>query len=378
MRPVIWVTADAAPEPRGGGALRSNHLISALARVTEVHVVRIGVPIDEAALVTETGVAAVSVFQPPHRPLRSRWEALGKAWPVDFSRHVHPEAVRQVATHVAAGALVVIEHMRLLPYRPHGAPAVLALQNVDSELTRWLAHPTSPPRRVERRWELWSMVRQEHHAVSDPTLTVVTVSDSDSSVLGGETVVIPNGAHLPTEVPPVPDDGSLLFIGTLDYAPNVDAIRWWVEELGPAIADTGRRLTVVGRGGAVALGPLARHPAIDFVGEVDDLSPHLAAALAVVIPIRRGSGTRVKLLEALAWGRPVVTTTKGAEGIPVVDGRHVLVADDAVGIAGHLRHLLRDPKLRARLSLEGRLLAEQYSWEDIGRRFVRVLAERGA
>jgi glycosyltransferase involved in cell wall biosynthesis len=122
---------------------------------------------------------------------------------------------------------------------------------------------------------------------------------------------------------------------------------------------------------------------VTIVGPVDDLRPHLAAASAVVVPLRLGSGTRLKILEAWAMARPVVSTTLGAEGLDAVPGRHLLVADDPADFARSVLRILGEPGLGDELGREGRaLVSERYSWRGaagaLGAFFKQVLARRDA
>jgi hypothetical protein len=124
---------------------------------------------------------------------------------------------------------------------------------------------------------------------------------------------------------------------------------------------------------------MARPGAVEVVGAVPDVRPHLAAAAAVVAPVRFGTGMRGKLLEALAMGRPVVTTSVGAEGLGAVSGRHLLVADGAADLAAGIERVLADPGFAAQLGAAGRaLVAERFDWgaiaaahEDIYERVIR-------
>jgi glycosyltransferase involved in cell wall biosynthesis len=166
-------------------------------------------------------------------------------------------------------------------------------------------------------------------------------------------------AFRPPDPPPAPD-ADLLFVGHFGHPPNGDAVGFLVHDVLPRL---GRpvRVRVVGRG------PVPPLPAeIDVAGAVPDVRPHLAAARVVVAPVRFGTGMRGKVLEALAMGRPVVTTSLGAEGLGAVSGRDLLVADGADGFAGAVRRVLDDPGLGARLGAAGRtLVAARFDWDAI-------------
>ena len=185
-------------------------------------------------------------------------------------------------------------------------------------------------------------------------------------------VVVANGAEPPAQVRTdraswFDDRPSLLFVGALDYEPNAEAVSWFVEEVWPVVL-AGRadaRLRVVGRGGE-ALGRLVDAPGVELLGAVSDLGPELERADISIVPVRFGSGTRLKVVEALANHIPVVTTTAGCEGIDVVDGRTALIADDPTSFAGAVLRLVADGSLRQGLADGGRALFDDcYSWSGI-------------
>jgi glycosyltransferase involved in cell wall biosynthesis len=170
----------------------------------------------------------------------------------------------------------------------------------------------------------------------------------------------------------LPHQASLLFVGSLDYLPNQLALRWWVDDIAPRLPAGLPRLTVVGRH-PEALRPAAVAAALDLRGRVDSMVPVLSAASVVVVPLQHGSGTRLKLLEAMAWGRPVVATTKAVEGIPVIDGTHVLVRDDPSDFAAAVSRLWSDPGAAAAMGERARAFAADYDWTAIGDRFADAI-----
>jgi sugar transferase (PEP-CTERM/EpsH1 system associated) len=164
---------------------------------------------------------------------------------------------------------------------------------------------------------------------------------------------------------------TLVFNGVLDYRPNLDAALFLVDEVLPRVRAVvpSARLTVVGRGAASDLARLRKHPGVRVTGEVPDVRPYLAGSSVVVVPIRIGGGTRLKVVEGLALGRPMVTTTLGCEGIDVDDGEHVLIRDDADAFAAAVATLLADPEGGAALGAAGRKLMEaRYSWASAAAR----------
>jgi glycosyltransferase involved in cell wall biosynthesis len=162
---------------------------------------------------------------------------------------------------------------------------------------------------------------------------------------------------------------TLVFSGTLDFRPNVDAVIWFAREVLPRLRSyrPDLRLLVVGRRPARALRALAAEGAIVLTGEVPDARPYIAGAHVYVVPMRIGGGVRLKLLEALALEAPVVSTTMGAEGLAGLrHGQHCLLSDDAAGFAAAVLRLLDDAPLGRRLGAAGRALArDRYDWRVV-------------
>jgi glycosyltransferase involved in cell wall biosynthesis len=153
-------------------------------------------------------------------------------------------------------------------------------------------------------------------------------------------------------------------MGTLKYRPNVDAVTFLLDDVVPEV----RRccpdavLTIVGDGEDADLERF-RRPGVVVTGRVPDVRPYLAGAAVTVVPVRIGGGTRLKVVEALAMRKAVVSTTLGCEGLAVRSGEHVALADDAESFAAAITRLLGDPQERSRLGLAGRsLVVERYSW----------------
>lgn len=163
----------------------------------------------------------------------------------------------------------------------------------------------------------------------------------------------------------------ILFIGSMQYLPNVDGIQYFVKEVMPEVLKCcpDAVLRVVGRKPDSRVLKLHSPPSIIVTGEVDDVAPYYKACQLCVVPLRSGGGTRLKILEAMAFGRPVVSTTIGAEGIDVEHNRNILIADDPTGIADGVLRILNSPSLAGSLAAEGRKLVEsRYAWKSIADR----------
>jgi glycosyltransferase involved in cell wall biosynthesis len=275
--------------------------------------------------------------------------------------------------------VVCIEHhglAPLLPARRHNRWA-LTMHNVPSQVAVHAA-AVAPARR--QRWlreqERKRAERLERWAL-DAFDVVFAVSEEDAAALPGPAIVVPNGVDTERFRPSaLPREPRLVFIGTLGYLPNVDGITWFCEEVMPRVQSVvpGAVLDVVGRLPTPEVLALGQRPGIKVHVDVPDVLPLLHGARLAVVPLRIGSGTRLKALEAMAAGRPVVGTSTGLEGLGVVSGQHALVTDGVEEMAGAVLAVLAGDELARRLALEGRRLVEsRYRWDRIGERFVAAL-----
>ena len=166
----------------------------------------------------------------------------------------------------------------------------------------------------------------------------------------------------------------------MDYRPNVDAVLWFAHEILPRVrlAHADATFVVVGKAPVPAVKRLAQNPAIVVTSSVPDVRPLIAAATVFLAPLRMGGGTRFKLLEAMALRRPIVSTTIGAEGFPVTNGRELLLADSPNEQASAVCSLLDDAQTRVRLGAAGRAFLEaNYQWNSIVPRLQKVYRRAG-
>jgi glycosyltransferase involved in cell wall biosynthesis len=173
---------------------------------------------------------------------------------------------------------------------------------------------------------------------------------------------------------PRPD--SLVYNGALTYSANYDAMRWFLAHVFPRVkqAVPGVTLAITGSTAGVDTAGLALDDTVTLTGYVDDIRCPVAEASACVVPILQGGGTRLKILEAMALGTPVVSTSKGAEGLDVTPGHDILIADEPTEFASQVTRLLSDAALREQVASNARHLVEQrYDWQQIGRRFVGLV-----
>lgn len=219
-------------------------------------------------------------------------------------------------------------------------------------------------------------LRTEQRALDDADWVSVC-SELDARTLAGRGAkaalrVVPNSFPALQALPPRSwrPPVRALFLGTMTYHPNEDAALYFCREILPLVRRElvdGVTLDIVGKGPSQRVRDLAKSDRVTVVGGVPTVEPHYAAADFVVVPIRYGGGTRIKILEALALGRPVVSTTIGAEGLDLRNGADILLADTPKDFARHCVALARDPDLRNRLAESGRArFMELYEASSVG------------
>ena len=367
---VVWVSADLAVPPRAGGELRALRLLSALAALTPVHVALLNPAADALAVQQASGAVTVRQLPAWSTAVVKRAVAVRRGWPLPVAAVYDRETAAWVARTAGDGGLVLADHLQVAPYLSDAHRSVLSLHNDDAALVRQQRPEPGAVRRLEQRWDQRATGRLQRRALGRAD-RVVCVSEPDRLSLGrADAVVVPNGADLPARVSPVPRGGRLVFVGSLNYAPNAEGVRWWLREVGPLLPGDLPPLTVVGRGAQAVLG---NPPGLQVVSDVPEVAPYLEQASVVVLPLRAGGGSRLKLIEAMAQGRPVVSTSKGAEGFPVRHDRELLLADSPQALADAVTRIYRDPALAQRLATAGRTFAEAYSWTALGARFAAAV-----
>jgi sugar transferase (PEP-CTERM/EpsH1 system associated) len=394
---IVWVKVGGLWPADRGGRLRSYHLISALARRHRLTVITTHGPGDDPDGLSRALSASARVISLPHRMAKKGSGAfalaLMRSWlsplPVDLWKTRVPALRREVRRVLGTGEvdLCVADFLAAVANVPAtaGVPLVLFQHNVEHLIWQRLAR-TEP-----RRWRRavleieWRKMRRIEARASAAARLTLAVSPADRDLLHrlaprASVRDIPTGVDTeyfsPDATPVVPDQ--LVFTGSMDWYPNEDAILYFVDAILPLIRREAPdvRLTVVGRNPSPSLRAAATRAGVHVTGTVDDVRPFMRAASAYVVPLRVGGGTRLKIFEALAMGKAVVSTSVGAEGLPLVAGQHFLAADDPVAFAQSVVKLLRDRETRERLGLAGRRLVEaRYSWREVARRFESELSE---
>jgi sugar transferase (PEP-CTERM/EpsH1 system associated) len=257
-------------------------------------------------------------------------------------------------------------------------PAVLFTHNVEADI--WRRHTETRTNVISRR--LFKMQHERMLRFERECLRrfdgVIAVSDADRAAFAAlypgairqRVHVVPTGVDTTYFQPSAarPRAGSLVFTGSMDWLPNEDAMLYFCREVLPIIraGHPDATLTIVGRAPTPAVERLGSLPGITVTGRVDDVRPFVQDAAVFVVPLRIGGGTRLKIFEAMAMGKAVVSTTVGAEGLPVTAGEHVAIADDPQEFAAATVRLLRDDQERMRLEAAARqLVASRYEWSAV-------------
>lgn len=395
MARILVVTSRLPFPPGEGHQLRSWHLIDALAREHEVTLLSCLRPDDDAdapsplrARLAGLHTVALGGRVPRMAQAWSLLRALVSGRPYVVVRYGGRDLRREIA-RLAADADVV--HMDMLPLMTHvgavpaGVPVVYNAHNVEHQL---LSARAAIARGAALRWLLrlqrGPLAAFEAAACARADL-VLACSDDDADALRAlapytPVAVVANGVDLafnaPTPVARGRDAAGLVFVGQMGWFPNRDGVDWFLREVFPRVLARrpDARFVLVGRPGDLAVPAPVAH-AVRLAGFVPDLRPDVHAAAVYVVPLRAGSGTRLKVLEAMALGKAIVTTSIGSEGIALRDGDSALFADDPRAFADAVLRLLADAAGAARLGTAARAVAQsRYGWEAIGRNLLERYA----
>jgi sugar transferase (PEP-CTERM/EpsH1 system associated) len=213
----------------------------------------------------------------------------------------------------------------------------------------------------------------------------IVMSESDANILNKDKTVsniavIPNGVDIEEFLFTKANSQNITisYFGNMEYFPNQDAVLFFSKQILPMIKQKipGVKFLIVGKNPSLTVQSLATDENIIVTGTVDSVIPHYINSSICIVPLRAGGGTRLKILEAMAVGRPVVSTTIGCEGLDVVDGENLLIADTPVQFAEKVIQLINDKQLYQKIANNGRKLVEdKYSWDKIAEKLLAVYAE---
>jgi glycosyltransferase involved in cell wall biosynthesis len=380
--------------PDNGSKLRVYHLLEALAQQHQITLLSF----------------AFATAEPEHRGALQAWCEALHVVPLDPFAANRAGSLRTFlsARPVASRPIPAMSQLVTETVRAHKFAAVIAstemtasyallvpqdtikILEAHNSMSRWMhdrfQNAASAPQRV-RCWASWQKCRR-HEAKYYPYFDLVTmVSEQDRAVTAAtvgkcppRVESVPNGVDTRHNRPglAVAEPCRLVYNGALTYSANYDAMQYFLAEIYPLIktAVPEVSLAITGSTKGVDLDGLALDESVRLTGYVEDVRIPVAEAAVCVTPIRQGGGTRLKILEAMALGTAVVSTSKGAEGLDVADGEHLLLADTPQAFAQSVVSLLRDPAQRQQLATAARQRVEdQYDWRQIGQQFVRLVEE---
>lgn len=359
-----------------GGKIRTYHLLRAAARECEVHlrVIQEPEPVEGAEEALRAIVASAAFFERSRPGRLQRWQ-LPK-----LERWFHSRPLLEaVHRDLAAGGfkLVHLDELLLARIVPDARtiPVVQHHHKLDTVLYESLSAAT-----LEQRFDRWKLRRLEAESARRYRHHLLCSQDDADTLRARhgalDCAVVPSGfdpvCFRPDPAGPAREPARLVFLGSMDYGPNVEAVVRFVRESLPLVRAARPEVLfeIVGGNPSPEVRALAG-PGVSVTGRVDEVQPYLARASALVVPLAIGGGTRLKIVEALALGTPVLSTTIGAQGLGLVHGTHLLLADGAQAFAQAALELLADPARAARLGERGRAhVHEHYRWEVLGHELV--------
>jgi glycosyltransferase involved in cell wall biosynthesis len=389
---ILYITHTSPVPAKIGPSRRHYHVLDQLSRFYDVHLLALGTQ-SEAEMFRETFADRVTGFDyaVPLRKGASKFTR--KAWRTftsrcDFLPVAEPNlrrlCSRVTSSHPFDAIVLSIVLLRGLPL-PKNVPIVGDTHNVEFDvLSRTAELAETYVRRQYARWQARSTFREEGCCAREVALLLAN-SERDRQLFKGKLgvaniEVVQNGVDIKEFSPhgATARPGTILFTGLMSYYPNQQGIRWFLDEVFPKLLlkVPNARLIIAGANPPPWLIQRSSDR-VEVTGSVPDMRPMFDRAEVVIVPLMIGGGTRVKILEAQAMGKPVVSTSLGAEGIEVRDGYSILLADRAELFAAQVSRLLTDVGLASRIGETAReMVTVDYDWNRIGEHLEFVLRQR--
>ena len=368
-----------------GGRIRVFNLLKQIATKNSVTLLALETQPTDAAGVSQLQQLGIQVHLVPNAPtlptvaFGTLLKAFLRRQPITVTRYDLP-VYRQKFRELIATETFDLIHYEMFHtaqfYTEVRLPSVLSQQNVDSEIWRRLCDETANPFYKLAYWTQ-QLAFQRYERVLSPKFDAVTcTSDIDAAVFRqhcaeGATEIIPNGVDVTHYLPDFSAEAPahLIYIGSMDWYPNEDAVGFFADAVLPRIQERvpDVRFSIVGGNPSARVQKLAEKKGVVVTGRVPEIKPYFAEATVFVVPLRIGSGTRLKILEALAMGKAIVSTSVGAEGLDLKDGEELFIADEPTVFADAVTRLLTDAPLRRRIGENGRARVERdYESRSIG------------
>ncbi len=389
---ILWIKTELLHPIDKGGKIRSYQMLRSLVRKHEVTYVCLddgSASSEDRKNASEYCTRLVTVpFHPTKKGsiaffldlLRNVFSRL----PYAVSRYCSRLLTQRVVELALEHDLVICDFLFPSYSVPNGLPVLTVLFQHNVEALIWerrASVPQNPVRKAYMREQWRRMLRYESEECGRfDHVVAVSATDADTfrNEYGAKSVSdVPTGVDLEYFSPRgsrPKDNSELIFVGSMDWLPNEDGICWFAEQVLGRVREQepGVRLTIVGRTPGSAVRKLGEQdPRIEVTGTVPDVRPYLERGSVFIVPLRIGGGTRLKIYEAMAMGIPMVSTTIGAEGLPVLNEEHLLMADTPEEQAAAIARLLRNPDLALRLAGNAlRLVEDHGSWDSVASRFL--------
>lgn len=377
--------------PDNGSRIRAHNLITTLASQHEVSLLSF---VDEdfvpahADALQKICRQVVTTPRIPFRPARGRALAAFLSPQPRFVVDTHSKAMQQlVDERLASGTMdfFVASELSAATYVRDHSPIPALFDDLELGI---FYHAYADARGIQR-WRnklTWFKLTRYVRALAKRFRVMTVVSEREREIARKAGVDARQLALLPNAIDAAQYEGihverepnTLIYTGALTYGANLDAMRYFVQDILPLVraAVPQARLTITGRADQVAINELSVDNAVLFTGYIPDVRPKIAASQVCIVPLRVGGGTRLKILEAMALGTPVVATSKGVEGLDLVTGQEVLIGDTPAEFAAHVIALLRNPQTGQRLAdrARARVLAH-YDWRQVGLKLQELVRE---
>jgi sugar transferase (PEP-CTERM/EpsH1 system associated) len=393
---ILWLKTELLHPVDKGGKIRSYHMLKELKREHQITYLTLddGTAAPDAResadeycneLVCVPHCAAEKFTSAFYAELAAN---LVSSLPYALKKYENKQMRMEIESRMTGGNvdLVICDFLTPAVNMPESpaCPTVLFQHNVESLIWKRHYQVQSNPFKKAYLFDQYRKMRAFESETCRRFNQVIAVSQTDAEIMRRE-FDITTVEDVPTGV----DTGyfkpagtisrrpnNLVFTGSMDWLPNEDAIRWFADAVLPLIRKSKPdvTVTVVGRNPSPALVELGKRDAsVQVTGRVDDVRPYMDRAAAYIVPIRIGGGTRLKIYEAMAMEQPIISTTIGAEGLPLVDGKHLLLADTAESFAAAVTRVLTDSELARQLGASAAsLVRDRFGWQGVTDRFVEI------
>jgi sugar transferase (PEP-CTERM/EpsH1 system associated) len=394
---ILWVKSGGLLPLNHGGRIRSYHLARELAKLHEVSLFTFSARAEDPIAAHEPlknvfrNLVCLPIDVPSARGARESLHYvrnLLSTKPYSASKYCQPWVARELSKHLEREQydLLLCDFLltaAVVPWNWKG-PKILFTHNIEAVI--WERHyrvNKNPLWKAISYREYRMLERMERNYVSTAD-HVLAVSENDRDFFrkyahDSRISVIPTGVDTEYFAPDwgTEESESIVFTGSMDWMANEDGIVFFIEKILPLVRRQvpKAKLWIVGRRPSAKLKAIAaRETGIVVTGTVEDIRPYMHRGSVYVVPLLVGGGTRIKIFEAMAAGKAVVSTTIGAEGLPVSHGENILLADDPASFANSIIDLISDPARRRKLGQAAReLVASSYSWHAVGKTLGGVL-----